>query len=107
MDHSLKQTPAILLEDLQVTLPSRAGPVAILRGIELEVATGDSIAVVGPSGSGKSTLLMVIAGLESATEGRVRVVGADYATLERGWPGAAPWPPISASCFNRSTSSRP
>ena len=82
MDHSLKQTPAILLEDLQVTLPSRAGPVAILRGIELEVATGDSIAVVGPSGSGKSTLLMVIAGLESATEGRVRVVGADYATLD-------------------------
>ena len=55
---------------------------AILRGIELEVATGDSIAVVGPSGSGKSTLLMVIAGLESATEGRVRVVGADYATLD-------------------------
>ena len=82
MDHSLKQTPAILLEDVQVTLPSRAGPVAILRGIELEVATGDSIAVVGPSGSGKSTLLMVIAGLESATEGRVRVVGADYATLD-------------------------
>jgi len=82
MDHSLKQTPAILLEDVQVTLPSRAGPVAILRGIELEVVTGDSIAVVGPSGSGKSTLLMVIAGLESATEGRVRVVGADYATLD-------------------------
>jgi len=82
MDHSLKQTPAILLEDVQVTLPSRAVPVAILRGIELEVATGDSIAVVGPSGSGKSTLLMVIAGLESATEGRVRVVGADYATLD-------------------------
>ncbi len=82
MDHTLKQTPAILLEDVHVTLPSRAGPVAILRGIDLEVATGDAIAVVGPSGSGKSTLLMVIAGLEAATEGRVRVVGADYATLD-------------------------
>ena len=82
MDHTLKQTPAILLEDVHVTLPSRAGPVAILRGIDIEVATGEAIAVVGPSGSGKSTLLMVIAGLESATEGRVHVVGADYATLD-------------------------
>ncbi len=82
MDHTLKQTPAILLEDVHVTLPSRAGPVAILRGIDIAVATGEAIALVGPSGSGKSTLLMVIAGLESATEGRVHVVGADYATLD-------------------------
>jgi putative ABC transport system ATP-binding protein len=82
MDHTLKQTPAILLEDVHVTLPSRAGPVAILRGIDIEVASGEAIAVVGPSGSGKSTLLMVIAGLESATEGRVHVVGTDYATLD-------------------------
>ncbi len=67
---------------MHVTLPSRAGPVAILRGIDLAVPTGDAIAVVGPSGSGKSTLLMVIAGLEAATAGRVNVVGADYATLD-------------------------
>src|SRR6266496_6838312 len=52
MDHTLKQKPAILLEDAHVTLPSRAGPVAILRGIEFRVAVGDAIAVVGPSGSG-------------------------------------------------------
>ena len=83
MDHTLKQRhhSAIKLEDLQVTLPSRAGPVAILRGIDLEVRTGDAIAVVGPSGSGKSTLLMVIAGLERATEGRVQVLDTDYAGL--------------------------
>jgi putative ABC transport system ATP-binding protein len=83
MDHTLKQRhhSAIKLEDLQVTLPSRAGPVAILRGIDLEVRTGDAIAVVGPSGSGKSTLLMVIAGLEHATEGRVQVLDTDYAGL--------------------------
>jgi putative ABC transport system ATP-binding protein len=82
MDHTLKQKPAILLEDVHVTLPSRAGPVAVLRGIDFGVAAGDAIAVVGPSGSGKSTLLMVIAGLERATGGRVSVQGIDYATLD-------------------------
>ena len=82
MDRPLKHAPAIKLEGVEVTLPSRAGPVAILRGIDLEVGTGDAIAVVGPSGSGKSTLLMVTAGLERATGGRVNVVGADYATLD-------------------------
>jgi putative ABC transport system ATP-binding protein len=84
MDHTLKtrKPTAILLEGVEVTLPSRAGPVAILRGIDLEVGTGDAVAVVGPSGSGKSTLLMVIAGLEAATGGHVNVVGADYSTLD-------------------------
>ena len=82
MDHTLKQPPAILLEGLHVTLPSRAGPVAILRGIDLSVQVGGTIAVVGPSGSGKSTLLMVIAGLEHATEGRVSVLGTDFAGLD-------------------------
>ena len=84
MDYTVKtrKPPAILLEGVEVTLPSRAGPVAILRGIDLEVATGDAIAVVGPSGSGKSTLLMVAAGLERATGGRVTVTDADYATLD-------------------------
>ncbi len=84
MDHTLKQrrASAIKLEDLHVTLPSRAGPVAILRGIDLSVAEGDAIAVVGPSGSGKSTLLMVVAGLERATEGRVQVMGTDFAGLD-------------------------
>ena len=85
MDQTLKQrqrAPAILLEGVQVTLPSRAGPVTILRGIDLSVPAGDAVAVVGPSGSGKSTLLMVIAGLERATEGRVTVVGADLGALD-------------------------
>jgi putative ABC transport system ATP-binding protein len=84
MDQTLKQPhlPAIRLEAVHVTLPSRAGPVAILRGIDLSVAAGESIAVVGRSGSGKTTLLMIIAGLERATTGRVAVLGADFAGLD-------------------------
>ncbi len=84
MDQSVKprRAPAILLEGVHVTLPSRAGPVAILRGFDLRVPTGEAVAIVGPSGSGKSTLLMVIAGLERATGGRVEVVGADLGSLD-------------------------
>jgi putative ABC transport system ATP-binding protein len=66
---------------VHVTLPSRAGPVAILRGLDLTVNMGESIAVVGRSGAGKSTLLMIIAGLERATEGSVSVLGADLGGL--------------------------
>ena len=82
MDQPLKQRPAIELDGVHVTLPSRAGAVAILRGIDLVVASGEAVAVVGPSGSGKSTLLMVVAGLERATAGRVTVVGSDLGTLD-------------------------
>lgn len=67
--------------DLRLTLDSRAGPVEILRGVALKVPAGRSVAVVGPSGSGKTSLLMVIAGLERATGGKVRIVGQDFTTL--------------------------
>ncbi len=69
------------LADVGLTLTSRAGPVEILRGITLSVPEGQSVAIVGPSGSGKTSLLMVIAALERATRGRVRIAGADVARL--------------------------
>jgi putative ABC transport system ATP-binding protein len=83
MDQTLKQpsSSAIVLDDVHVTLPSRAGPVHILRGVDLDVAKGEAIAVVGRSGSGKSTLLMVIAGLERANQGSLQVAGADLGVL--------------------------
>ncbi len=59
------------LRDVQLTLPSKAGSVDILRGIDLEVARGETLGLVGPSGSGKTTLLMVLAGLERASSGVV------------------------------------
>lgn len=73
--------PAIALEDVYVTLPSRAGAVEILRGVNLSVGQGEAVAIVGPSGSGKTTLLMIIAGLERATGGRVEVAGRSFAGL--------------------------
>ena len=73
--------PVIALADVSLTLTSRAGPVEILKRVDLAVSPGESIAVVGPSGSGKTSLLMVIAGLERATSGQVQVAGREFMAL--------------------------
>ncbi len=72
----------IRLSDVQLTLDSLAGAVHILRGIDLWVADGETVAVVGPSGSGKSTMMMVISGLERPTSGTVEIAGADLSALD-------------------------
>ena len=56
----------------------------VLHGIDLEVAAGELLVVLGPSGSGKSTLLRVVAGLEPVTGGRVHLAGRDVTTLRPG-----------------------
>ena len=71
----------VLLQDVHLTLESRAGAVNILRGISLTIATGESIGIVGPSGSGKSTILAVTAGLERVSSGRIAVAGTDFKGL--------------------------
>ena len=63
----------IRLRDVHLELGSDAGPVNILRGVDLDIAAGGTTALVGPSGAGKSSLMMVIAGLERATSGAVTV----------------------------------
>ena len=74
-------TPLIQLENVGLTLASRAGDVAILEAISFSAGVGETIAVVGPSGSGKTSLLMLLAGLERATAGRVEVAGRDLSAL--------------------------
>jgi putative ABC transport system ATP-binding protein len=65
----------VRLEDVRLTLPSLAGDVDILRGVDLDIKAGEALAIVGPSGSGKTTLLMVISGLERVTSGKIAVAG--------------------------------
>ncbi|HEY3799390.1 MAG TPA: ATP-binding cassette domain-containing protein [Caulobacteraceae bacterium] len=71
----------LALDDVWLTLPSAAGPVEILRGLDFTVAPGERVAVVGPSGSGKSTLIAVGAGLERPSRGHVRLLGQDLGRL--------------------------
>lgn len=71
----------ISLNNVALTLDSRAGPVSILNGVGLDIETGQSVAIVGPSGSGKTSLLMILAGLERATSGSVRIAGHDFQSL--------------------------
>ncbi len=74
--------PAIALEKVQLTLAGPAGPVNILRGIDLNVAQGTALGIVGPSGSGKTTMLMIVAGLERISSGSVKIAGTDYASMD-------------------------
>ena len=71
----------VQVRNLHLTVQSSAGPVNILRGIDLDIEAGTAVGLVGPSGSGKTSLLMVLAGLERATAGTVRVAGHDLTTL--------------------------
>ncbi len=64
----------------QVSSPE--GPLTIVRDISLQVAAGESIAIVGASGAGKSTLLALLAGLDSPTSGEVWLAGEHLSALD-------------------------
>ena len=74
--------PVISLHNADMTYKTTAGPVEILKNVNLQVERGVSLAITGPSGSGKTTLLMLLAGLEAATSGTVRVMDQDLSVLD-------------------------
>ncbi|PKP88494.1 MAG: ABC transporter [Alphaproteobacteria bacterium HGW-Alphaproteobacteria-17] len=73
---------AIAAHNVTLTLGSDKTPVEILRGVDLEVPAGSSVALLGPSGSGKSSLMAVLAGLERANGGTIRVADLDFAAMD-------------------------
>ena len=73
---------AIRASNVTLTLGSDDAAVEILRGVDLEVPYGKSVALLGPSGSGKSSLMAVLAGLERASGGSVEVDGLNFTSLD-------------------------
>jgi putative ABC transport system ATP-binding protein len=74
-------SPAIAAQNLTLTLGSGESAVAILKGIDLTVPQGQTLALLGPSGSGKSSLMAVLSGLERASGGALSVAGEDFAAM--------------------------
>jgi putative ABC transport system ATP-binding protein len=73
--------PVIAATALRLTLGDGPAAVEILKGIDLSVAQGETLALLGPSGSGKSSLMAVLSGLERASSGQVHVAGADFTAM--------------------------
>ncbi|TPE53612.1 ABC transporter ATP-binding protein [Amaricoccus solimangrovi] len=70
------------IRDIAKTYPTAQGPLAVLRGVSLDLAGGTSLALTGESGSGKSTLLHLAAGLEKADSGHIAIDGAPVTGLD-------------------------
>jgi len=73
--------PVLTLQNAALSLDGNAGPVEILRDINLTVKVGETLGLVGPSGSGKSSLLMLMGGLEQTTAGRITALGQDLTSM--------------------------
>src|SRR4051795_8638986 len=79
----MTETSVLSMRDVSRVHGSGASAVQALRGVSLDVAVGELVAVMGPSGSGKSTLLNLAGGLDSATSGEVLVEGTLLAGLSK------------------------
>jgi putative ABC transport system ATP-binding protein len=82
--HAPVNAPIIAIQARNVTLSLGASgaEVDILRGVDIEIARGESLAILGPSGSGKSSLMAVLSGLERASGGKILVDDVDYGALD-------------------------
>ncbi|MCW2335932.1 putative ABC transport system ATP-binding protein [Sphingobium sp. B2D3A] len=73
---------AIRARNVTLSLGTGEAKVDILKGVDLDIMRGESIAILGASGSGKSSLMAVLSGLEQASSGSVSVAGTDFSTLD-------------------------
>lgn len=71
----MEKTLALEVANLTHTVTSKTGDLTILKGIDLEIKEGESVAIVGASGSGKSTLLGLLAGLDRSSTGEIKLYG--------------------------------
>ncbi|MBN2306319.1 MAG: ABC transporter ATP-binding protein [Anaerolineae bacterium] len=69
--------PFVQIRNLVKTFNTPAGPLNVLRGIDLNINRGDFIALVGPSGSGKTTFLNMVTGIDAPTDGAIQVDSTD------------------------------
>jgi len=83
-----KTGPVLACRGLRKVFRQGKVEVPVLYGIDLEIAAGERVAIVGASGSGKSTLLHVLGGLDKATAGEVRVLGQDLSSQSEADRGA-------------------
>ncbi|HKJ51523.1 MAG TPA: ABC transporter ATP-binding protein [Gammaproteobacteria bacterium] len=72
----------IEIRNLTMSYALERGRLEVLSGVDLDIGDGETLAIVGPSGSGKTTLLLLLAGLEQAQQGKIRLDGADLAGLD-------------------------
>jgi len=72
----------VQLEAVDKGFDHPSGRVEVLRGLDLSIHGGQTVAILGPSGSGKSTLLAILSGLEAVDRGRVVMAGHDLANLD-------------------------
>ena len=75
-------TIAIRARNVTLSLGTDDARVDILKGVDLDIMRGESVAILGASGSGKSSLMAVLSGLERASGGTVSVGGVDYGSLD-------------------------
>jgi len=75
------QQPIVCVRDVVKRFPVGDGEVTVLRGVSLNIAPGEFVALVGPSGNGKSTLLNMITGIDHPSEGEVIVTGQSVHTM--------------------------
>lgn len=78
----MQQPPMIQAQDLYYEIINHDNQIRILQGLNLNIASGEQVAIIGSSGSGKSTLLSLLAGLDVPTGGSVQILGDAFSELD-------------------------